>query len=403
MGQRYIYIVATYDTKKAEAEFVKSIMEYHGLGVKTLDISTKEKRGYGADYSNQEIASYFNEAKVFCGDRGKATVAMTEALKAFVLAHQSEIAGVLGLGGSGGTAMICPALQALPIGLPKMMLSTMASGNIAPYIGASDINMMYSVTDIAGLNRISKPILTSAAHQIMGAVHFKASIDTSETKPAIGMTMFGVTTPCVLKLHDLLGDESDGIIFHATGAGGMAMEKLVDSHLIDGVLDITTTEVCDYLFGGVLACDENRFSAIARTKVPCVLSCGALDMVNFGGMSSVPAQYRDRLLYEHNSEVTLMRTTPEENKKMGEWIANKLNQCEGEVRFIIPLKGFSAIDAEGGPFWNPEADKAFIDAFEATFKPTDKRKLIKLDMHVNDELFAKAVHAEFNAISNPPC
>lgn len=400
MGQRYIYIVATYDTKKAEAEFVKSIVEFNGLGVKTLDISTKEKRNHGADYSNQEIASFFNEAKVFCGDRGKATVAMSEALKAFVLAHQSEIAGVLGLGGSGGTAMLSPALQALPIGLPKIVLSTMASGNIAPYIGSSDINMMYSVTDIAGLNRISKPILTSAAHQIMGAVHFKAAIDTSESKPAIGMTMFGVTTPCVTKLHDMLADKNDGIIFHATGAGGKAMEKLIDSQLIDGVLDITTTEVCDYLFNGVLACDEDRFGAIARTSVPCVLSCGALDMVNFGRKSSIPEKYSDRLFYEHNSEVTLMRTTAEENKKLGEWIANKLNQCNGEVRFLIPLKGFSAIDIEDGPFWNAEADKAFIDAFEATFEQTDKRKLIKLDLHINDDAFAQAAYNEFCAIAN---
>ena len=398
MGQRYIYIVATYDTKKAEAEFVKSIVEFHGLGVKTLDISTKEKRNYGADYSNQEIASYFNETKVFCGDRGKATIAMSEALRSFVQTHQSEIAGVLGLGGSGGTAMIAPALQALPIGLPKMILSTMASGNIAPYIGASDINMMYSVTDIAGLNRISKPILTSAAHQIMGAVHFKAAIDTSESKPAIGMTMFGVTTPCVSKLHNMLDEENDGIIFHATGAGGKAMEKLIDSYLIDGVLDMTTTEICDYLFGGVLACDADRFGAIARTKIPCVLSCGALDMVNFGRKSSMPENYKNRLLYEHNAEVTLMRTTAEENRQMGEWIANKLNQCEGQVRFMIPLKGFSAIDIENGPFWDAQADKAFIRAFEATFKQTDKRKLIKLDLHINDDEFAQAAYNEFCAI-----
>lgn len=386
---KYIYVIATYDTKTDEIEFIKALIKDANMYVKTLDISTTSPDQTVADYSNELIAGYSPEP-VFCGDRGIAIKRMGIALTNFMKEHQDEISGVIGLGGSGGTAMICPALQELPIGLPKLMVSTMASGNIAKYIGSSDINMMYSVTDIAGVNRVSRPILINAAHEVMGAVYFKAPASTHEnTKPAVGLTMFGVTTPCVLKASEILDKDNDSIVFHATGAGGMSMERLMDDNLLNGVLDITTTEVCDYLFGGVLACGEDRFGAIARTKIPCVMSAGALDMINFGNKSTVPEKFSDRLFYEHNAEVTLMRTTPEENRQLGEWIGKKLNACEGEIRFLIPLQGFSALDSEGQAFWNPEADQAFIEVLEKTLVQTDKRKIIKVDAHINSDEFAQ--------------
>ncbi|MEX9757180.1 Tm-1-like ATP-binding domain-containing protein [Providencia vermicola] len=342
---------------------------------------------------NAAVAAYHPSGAeaVFCGDRGKAIEAMSLAFSLY-LSAQDDVAAILGLGGSGGTALITPAMQALPVGIPKLMVSTMASGDISGYIGASDISMMYSVTDVSGLNVISRKVLKNAANQIAGAVYFNREDKYEEaSKPAIALTMFGVTTPCVQQLTEQLESQYDCLVFHATGSGGKAMEKLIDSHLLDSVLDITTTEVCDYLFGGVLACDEDRFGAIARTQTPCVLSCGALDMVNFGRPSTVPEHYRDRLFYNHNSQVTLMRTTKEENQQMGRWIADKLNRCEGEIRFIIPTAGFSALDIEGAPFWDPEADQAFINALTENLITTEKRKLILSPYHINSIEFCEQV------------
>lgn len=252
--------------------------------------------------------------------------------------------------------------------------------------------MMYSVTDVSGLNVISRKVLKNAANQIAGSIYFNREDKVDDvSKPAIALTMFGVTTPCVQQLTEQLESQYDCLVFHATGSGGKAMEKLIDSHLLHSVLDITTTEVCDHLFGGVLACDDDRFGAIARTQTPCVLSCGALDMVNFGRPSTVPDHYRHRLFYNHNAQVTLMRTTKEENQQMGRWIANKLNCCEGEVRFIIPTAGFSALDIEGAQFWDPEADQAFIDALTENLITTEKRKLILSPYHINSLEFCEQV------------
>lgn len=313
------------------------------------------------------------------------------------LSQRDDVAALLGLGGSGGTALVTPAMQELPIGTPKLMVSTMASGDVSHYIGASDIAMMYSVTDVAGLNRISRKVLKNAANQIAGAVMFYEE-ESVVDKPAVGLTMFGVTTPCIQQITEQLENEFDCLVFHATGSGGRAMEKLVDGGLLNGVLDITTTEVCDYLFGGVLACSKERFDAVAREGIPCVMSCGALDMVNFGSPDSVPEKYADRLFYHHNPQVTLMRTTPEENRKMGQWIGEKLNQYQGEVRFLIPDGGFSAIDCPEGPFWQPEANQAFIEALESTVVQTDKRQIIRLPHHINDRAFTERAVAEFTQL-----
>lgn len=392
--QGFIYVASTLDTKSAELFYVSDLIKNAGLAVRTVDLSTQpsllEKN---ADVTAEMVASFHPQGAgaIFCGDRGKAIEAMAQAFSLY-LAAQTDVAAILGLGGSGGTALITPAMQILPVGVPKLMVSTMASGDISGYIGASDISMMYSVTDVSGLNVISRKVLKNAANQIAGAVWFdNGEADTAENKPAIALTMFGVTTPCVQQLTAKLEHDHDCLVFHATGSGGKAMEKLIDSRLLDSVLDITTTEVCDYLFGGVLACDEDRFGAIARTQTPCVLSCGALDMVNFGRPSTVPEQYKDRQFYHHNAQVTLMRTTVEENRQMGHWIAEKLNACEGEIRFIIPTAGFSALDIDGAPFWDPQADQAFIDALTQYLVTTEKRQLILSPHHINSPEFCEQV------------
>lgn len=392
--QGFIYVASTLDTKSAELFYVSDLIKNAGLAVRTVDLSTQpsllEKN---ADVTAEMVASFHPQGAgaIFCGHRGKAIEAMAQAFSLY-LAAQTDVAAILGLGGSGGTALITPAMQILPVGVPKLMVSTMASGDISGYIGASDISMMYSVTDVSGLNVISRKVLKNAANQIAGAVWFdNGEGDTAENKPAIALTMFGVTTPCVQQLTAKLEHDHDCLVFHATGSGGKAMEKLIDSRLLDSVLDITTTEVCDYLFGGVLACDEDRFGAIARTQTPCVLSCGALDMVNFGRPSTVPEQYKDRQFYHHNAQVTLMRTTVEENRQMGHWIAEKLNACEGEIRFIIPTAGFSALDIDGAPFWDPRADQAFIDALTQHLVTTEKRQLILSPHHINSPEFCEQV------------
>lgn len=398
-----VYIASTADTKGKEQIYVRDLIAATGLKTVTIDLSTTppstdSQVSDATDISAATVASYHPQgvSAVFCHDRGQAISAMAVAFEHFMLSRE-DIAGVLGLGGSGGTALITPAMQALPIGMPKLMVSTMASGDISGYIGASDISMMYSVTDVAGLNRISRQVLGNAAHQIAGAVKFHIQ-EHHDDKPAIGLTMFGVTTPCIQEASALLEAEFDCLVFHATGSGGKAMEKLVDSHLLTGVLDLTTTEVCDLLFDGVLACGPERFDAIAKTQVPYVASCGALDMVNFGAPASVPEKYAHRLFYNHNAQVTLMRTTIDENIVMARWIGEKLNRCEGEVRFLIPEGGFSALDAPDQAFWHPEAREAFISTLESVVQQTARRQIIRLPFHINDPLFAHATVDAFRAL-----
>ena len=260
-------------------------------------------------------------------DRGQAITAMSQALECYLRReHQAgRVLGVIGIGGSGGTALITPAMRALPIGVPKLMVSTVASGNTAPYVGSSDITIMPSVVDVAGINAISRRVLGNAAGAMAGMVQNRAQF--VDEKPTLGMTMFGVTTPCVTAVRETLEARGfDCLVFHATGTGGQAMEKLVEAGLIQGVLDITTTEVADQVVGGILPCGPLRFEAILDAKVPFVLSVGALDMVNFGALETVPERFRGRLLHVHNAQVTLMRTTPDENRRCARWIAGKLNR-----------------------------------------------------------------------------
>ena len=399
------WVAATLDTKIDEALYVCHLLEAAGLPVHLADLSTKEPSSTSTSSSTLNLTSAAEIAEhhlkgasaVFCGDRGAAVAAMTDAFERFIEA-QRDLGGLLGIGGSGGTAMITRAMRALPIGLPKVMVSTMASGNVASYVGTCDITMMYSVTDVAGLNRISRRVLGNAAHALAGMMLHPLPQE-GHKRSALGLTMFGVTTPCVQQMVRMLTPRFDCLVFHATGTGGQSMEKLLDDGLIDGVIDITTTEVCDHLFGGILACTDDRFGAVVRGKAPYVGSCGALDMVNFGAMETVPQHYRGRKLYPHNPQITLMRTRVEENIQQARWIANRLNQCEGEVRFLLPLGGVSALDAPGQPFWAPDADAALFETLANEIQQTDHRKLMWLPFHINDPNFAQAAVEEFLKIA----
>ncbi len=399
MSLKRIYITGTCDTKGDELAYVKQIVETSALPAVLVDVSTGELETGTADISATAVATYHpqGEAAVFTGDRGRSVNAMAQAFERFLLSRD-DVAGVIGLGGSSGTALITRGMRALPIGLPKLMVSTVASGNVGAYVGPSDMCMMYSVTDVAGLNRISRTILANAAHAIVAMASSPTMIE--DDKPALGLTMFGVTTPCVTQIVDRLKSTHDCLVFHATGTGGQSMEKLADSRLVNGILDITTTEVCDLLMGGIFPATEDRFGAIARTRLPYVGSCGALDMVNFASRETVPAHYQGRSLYEHNPQITLMRTTPDENARMGRWISEKLNSCEGPVRFLIPDRGVSALDAPGKPFWDPEANAALFGAFESTFRATSDRVLVRLPYHINSPEFADAAVAAFREIAS---
>ncbi len=394
------YVIGTCDTKGPELRYACDLLEAAGVIPVLVDIGIRSD-GTGVDITAMEVAAHhpWGIDAVFVDDRGQAVTAMAQALQRFLPA-QPDLGGVLGMGGSGGTAMIAPALQELDVGIPKVLVSTVASGNVAPYVGPSDIAMMPSVTDVAGINRISRRVLGNAAHALAGML-LNAVPAATDDKPAIGLTMFGVTTTCVGQVTERLESEYDCLVFHAVGTGGQSMEKLADSRMLAGVLDITTTEVCDLLMGGVFSAGEGRLDAIARTGVPYVGSCGALDMVNFGAPETVPECYRGRTFYEHNPQVTLMRTTPEENARMGRWIGEKLNRCSGKVRFLLPEGGVSAIDAPGQPFHDPEADAALFQALEQTVVENDHRRLIRLPHNVNDPAFAEALVAHFNEIMNP--
>ena len=393
-----VYVAGTCDTKGEELTYVRDLVEAAGSPARIIDLSTSDRRG-GGQISAEEVAGRHPEGvdAVFTGDRGSAVAAMAQAFTAF-LTSRDDVAGVIGLGGSGGTALVTPAMQALPIGVPKVMVSTVASGNVAPYVGPSDIAMMYSVTDVAGLNRISRRILANAAHAVAGMATAEPPPVPSDQKPALGLTMFGVTTTCVEQVVEQLEADFDCLVFHATGTGGRSMEKLVDSGLVEGVIDVTTTEVCDLLMGGVFPATEDRFGAMARTRVPYVGSGGALDMVNFGAPATVPDRYAGRTFYEHNPQVILMRTTAEENARMGRWIGERLNTCDGPVRFLRPEGGVSALDAPGQPFDDPEARRALFAALEETVRQTDDRRLVRVPHHINDPAFAAALVQSYREI-----
>ena len=394
------YVAGTFDTKAAELDYIAGLLKGAGVPTCTVDLGTRSN-GATADVSAREVANHHPngaQAVLKLDDRGQAVGAMSMAFEA-MMRTRADVAGLIGAGGSGGTALIAPAMRALPVGTPKVLVSTMASGNVAPYVGPTDIAMMYSITDVQGLNPISRRVLGNAAHALAGMILNSSAVPEVPSMPAVALTMFGVTTPCVQAISAALEDQFDCLVFHATGTGGQSMEKLVDSNLVRGVIDMTTTEIADLLVGGVLSAGEDRLGAIVRSGMPYVGSCGALDMVNFGARETVPERFSDRNLYVHNPQVTLMRTTPDENRQIGHWIAERLNRMEGPVRFLIPEGGISLIDVPGAPFHDPDADAALFSALEQTVEQTDRRHLIRVPHAINDPEFATVAVSHFREIA----
>ena len=383
-------IVGTLDTKGMEFQFIKERIEASGASTCVVNTGILGEPYFEPDVSAGEVAEAGGtslQALQDGGDRGVAVAAMAEGAAKIIAQLESDgkIDGVISLGGSAGTTIGTTAMRAVPVGVPKIMVSTLASGDTSPYVDTKDVSMMYSVVDIAGINSLSRQILANAAGAIVGMVN--AAVPAAADKPLIGATMFGVTTPCVTKARELLEDAGyEVLVFHATGAGGRAMEDLIKGGFIVGVLDATTTELADELVGGVLSAGPDRLEAAGELGVPQVIAPGALDMVNFGPPDTVPEQFKDRTFYQHNPTVTLMRTTVAENAELGKIMGQKLSQAKGPTTVIIPKLGVSAIDQEGQPFYSAEAEAAWIENLKANLG--DNVALIEMDNHINDDAFA---------------
>jgi len=381
------------DTKGAEYAFVRDRIIAAGATPLVVDVGVGEPQEISPDVDREEVADAIGASAAALaaeGDRGAAVETMGEGAAVVLrrLYDEGRLDGVLAAGGSGGSSIAARAMRALPVGVPKLLVSTMASGDTRPYVGATDIAMMYSVVDVAGINRVSARILANAAAAIVGMVH--AEPPTVAERPTIAATMFGVTTPAVDAARERLeAADYEVLVFHATGAGGQSMENLIADGFVSGVLDLTTTELCDELVGGVLSAGPHRLEAAGRTGVPQVVSLGALDMVNFGPSDTVPERFEGRNLYVHNPTVTLMRTTPEETAELGRIIAGKLNDAIGPTVLFVPLQGVSIISVEGGVFHDPAADEALFSALRDHL--ADHVELVELDHAVNDEEFAHAM------------
>jgi uncharacterized protein (UPF0261 family) len=415
----YVYVLATLDTKGTEAEFVCRRLNEVGVATKLVDTGCLGEPLVSPNISREQVfaaAGTTLAAMQQQGDRGVAIAKASFGASTILLdalTREKNVAGVFGLGGSAGTTIGCNAMGWMPLGVPKLMVSTLASGQTRPYVGDSDIFMLNSVVDIAGINRISRQILNEAAAAMTGLVKFRAS-ETHGDKPLIAATMFGVTTPCVQHARKILEDAGyEVLVFHATGNGGQAMEKLIREGLITGVLDITTTELADELVGGTLSAGPTRLTAAAKLGVPQVVSVGALDMVNFGPMDTVPEKFRHRKFHRHNDNVTLMRTTPEENRQLGEEIGGKLSAPYTNAVVLLPTRGVSAIDRNGQPFDDPQARaelfagirnklaKLGSNPHPAGAQPLQV-EIIELDHHINDPAFAEtAAKKLLQLVSNP--
>jgi uncharacterized protein (UPF0261 family)/ABC-type branched-subunit amino acid transport system ATPase component len=401
---RTVIVAGTFDTKGKELRFVADRLKALGIPVRTVDLSTSGKAS-SANVPALEVASLhpYGTSRVMSGDRGTAVEAMAEAFARWI-AREPRIGGVLGAGGSGGTTMATAGMRALPVGIPKLMVSTVAAGDVARYVGGADIMMFHSVADVQGLNSITEQVLANAAHAMAGMVAQLPDAETWEARrrlarPAVGITMFGVTTPAVQALAKRLEPDFDCLVFHATGIGGQAMEGLADSQLLAALIDLTTTEIADMLVGGVFPATPDRMGSAIRTGIPYVGSVGACDMVNFGPRDSVPDKFRNRNFVIHNPNVTLMRTTRDENRAIGAWIGARLNEMNGPVRFLLPLGGVSALDAPGKPFHDPEADRALFEAIEQTVRVSAQRRVERVPANINDPAFVEAVVAAFHAVA----
>ena len=387
-----IAVLGTLDSKGHEHAFVAERIRELGHQTLLIDVGTGGPPQIRPDVSREEVAAAGSldlPALTGRADRGECVSAMAAAAPKLLerLCSEGRIQGVIALGGGGGTAIASAAMRALPIGFPKLIVSTMASGNTAHYVGTKDITMMPGIVDVNGLNRISRTIFSRAAGAICGMV--SVSVSTDSTKPVIVASMFGNTTGCINAAIPLLEKEGyEVLVFHATGTGGRMMESLIESGMVSGVLDITTTELADELVGGVLTAGPDRVEAAGRAGIPAIIVPGCLDMVNFGERSSVPAKFEGRNFYIHNPQITLMRTTPAECSQLGTMLARKINTYSGPVTVLIPRLGISIISAKGGPFFDPAADAALFDSLTSHLRPDVK--VIPLDCEINDPVFAQA-------------
>ncbi|MDP2087636.1 MAG: Tm-1-like ATP-binding domain-containing protein, partial [Gemmobacter sp.] len=402
-GAEVVLVAGTLDTKGEELRFIRDLIRAAGLPVRLVDLSTSGAHS-GAEIPAHQIAAYHprGAAGVFTGDRGTSVAGMTEAFARWIV-RQDGIAGIISAAGSGGTAIVAPAMRALAVGVPKLIVSTVASGEVRQYVGAADIMMMHSVADVQGLNVITEEVLGNAAQAMVGMVQArKAARPRMAGKPAVALSMFGVTTSCVQQVTAALRADWDCLVFHMTGIGGQSMEKLIDGGKVAGVIDVTTTEIADLLMGGVFPATDDRFGAMIRTRMPYVGSVGALDMVNFGAPETVPARYAGRTFYPHNPQVTLMRTTAAECADLGRWIAERLNRMEGPVRFLLPEGGVSALDAPGQAFHDPKAREALFSALEMHTRQTPARRITRVPHHINDPGFAAALLEAFRSLHDTP-
>ncbi|HUE15274.1 MAG TPA: Tm-1-like ATP-binding domain-containing protein [Planctomycetaceae bacterium] len=396
-----VYLIGTLDTKGREIGFVRDELRSLGVEVKVVDGSCLSEPTITADIPREAVfqAAGTTLAEVRTQqDRGHAVTTAAHGVAALIkeLHDKGQVTGVIGLGGSAGTTIATAAMRALPIGVPKVMASTLASGQVRPYVGDKDILMLNTIVDISGINRISRLVLGEAARAMAGMVTLKQSRPADSDKPVVAATMFGVTTPCVEHARRILEEAGyEVLVFHATGTGGQAMESLIEDGLVVGVLDITTTELADELVGGTLTAGPQRLTAAGRKGIPQVISVGALDMVNFGPPETIPAKFADRTFYRHNPSVTLMRTTVAENAALGEEIGRKAAAATGPTAIVLPLKGVSAIDCAGKPFDDPEARSALFGVLRRTHGNT---KLIELDYHINDPEFAEAAARQLIAM-----
>jgi uncharacterized protein (UPF0261 family) len=386
-----VVLLGTLDTKGHELAYLRDRVREHGVDVLLVDVGVFQPQ-VEPDVSREEVARSVGEDAAELAarrDRGAAVTAMARAAEQVArrLHAEGRLDAIAGLGGSGNSSIATAAMRALPVGVPKLMVSTVASGDTRPYVGAVDVTMTYSVVDMAGINSISARILANAAGAIAGMA--KATVPPLDEKPLVGATMFGVTTPAVTRARERLEELGyEVLVFHATGTGGQSMEALVRGGYLAGVLDLTTTELADDLVGGTLSAGPDRLEAAGAAGVPQVVSLGALDMVNFGPRGTVPEKFGGRNLYVHNPTVTLMRTTPEENRELGRRIGRKLSGATGPTALFVPLRGVSMIDVEGQPFHDSEADAELFAGLRETLDGVETHEL---DTDVNDPQFAVAM------------
>jgi uncharacterized protein (UPF0261 family) len=390
-----VVLVGTLDTKGHEYHYMRDRLREAGIDVLLVDAGVLGEPQVQADVPREEVAragGADHAELVRVGDRGAAVDAMGRGAAAVLakLHAEGRVDGVAAVGGSGNSSIAAQAMRDLPVGVPKLIVSTVASGDTRPYVGAVDVSMMYSVVDIAGINQISAQILTNAAGAIAGMATARVP-ESRDERPLIGATMFGVTTPCVTRARERLEELGyEVLVFHATGTGGQSFEALATGGYLVGALDVTTTELADDLVGGVLSAGPDRLEAVGRAGIPQVVSLGALDMVNFGPRDSVPDKFEGRNLYVHNPTITLMRTTPDEMAELGRRIARKLNGAQSPTVLFVPLKGVSAIDVEGQPFHDAEADEALFAGLREGVD-TSKVEVHEVDADVNDPAFATAM------------